>query len=125
LVQGGEAFEVEFRLLNATSPPREIPNVFGQLWIDGKYLLKSTIPTTRSAAEAARVEWDIQIPVFPKEGVSIPTKLALRMPRPGDEILVGAQFVSKETERQEYFWGIVNENGVPKALAKKSPLELK
>jgi hypothetical protein len=47
------------------------------------------------------------------------------MPEPGDEVLVGAQVVSKETQRTEYLWSIVNENGLPKIIIKKSPLELK
>jgi hypothetical protein len=121
LLTGGEAFEVEFRLINATSPPEEVNNLFGQLWVDGTAFVTSTIPPARGQSGAARVEWDLQIPVFPKEGVFIPARIALRMPPPGGEVLVGAQFVSKETTRAEYLWKIVNEAGKPRTVVVKSP----
>jgi hypothetical protein len=35
LTDGGSAFEIEFRLSNETSPPREVHNVFGQVWVEG------------------------------------------------------------------------------------------
>jgi hypothetical protein len=63
--------------------------------------------------------------VFPKQGSFLPTKIALKMPQVGDEVLVGAQFTSTETEKQEYLWKIVNENGMPKTLFIKNPPELK
>ncbi|MCX6563427.1 MAG: hypothetical protein NTU60_07455 [Candidatus Aminicenantes bacterium] len=124
--QAGErAIEVDFRLTNSTSPPEEVHNVFGQLWIDGKHLLASTIPPARGHAGAGRVEWDIQIPVFPKEGVFIPPKILVGMPSPEGEILLGAQFVSKETQRQEHLWRIVNDGGAPKIVTVKSPHDFK
>jgi hypothetical protein len=118
---GGDAFEVDFRLLNTTSPADEINNVFGQLWVDGAAFITSTLPPARGQSGTPRVEWDIQIPVFPKDGVFIPTRMALRLPPPGHEVLVGAQFVSKETQREEYLWKIINEAGKPKTVVIKNP----
>ena len=99
--------------------------MFGNLWLDGKYLLASTISPARGRAGVGRVEWDIQVPVFPKEGSFLPPKIVVRMPSPKEEVLVGAQFVSKETQRQEYLWRIVNLDGVSKTVTVKNPHDLK
>lgn len=120
----GDAFEMEFRLLNSSSPPSELNNVFGHYWVMGAHIIGATIPPARGEVEGGRVEWDIQIPVFPKGGVFLPAKIAARMPELGSEVLVGAQIVSRETSPSEYLWGIVNDNGVPTIVFKKSPPEL-
>jgi len=118
---GGDAFEVEFRLINLTSPPDEIHNVFGQLWMDGSLIVATTIQPSRGQPGEQRVEWDIQIPVFPKQGAFIPAKVAFRLPTSGSDITVGAQFVSKETSRDEYIWRIINNGGVPEAVSVRQP----
>ncbi len=125
LEDGSKAIEIEFRLLNSTSPPAEIHNVFGQIWIDGTYFIGSTLPPARGRSGRPRVEWDIQMAVFPKESVFIPPKIAARMPAPGEELRVGAQFVSKETSKLEYFWKLVNEDGIPKIVFVKNPHNFK
>jgi hypothetical protein len=121
----GQIFEIDFRLINSSSPPNELNNIFGNLWLDSTYYINATIPPERTPNTAKKVEWDIKIPVFPKEGTFIPAKIFLKMPKPGEEVLVGAQFVSKETQKTEYLWKIVNDNGVRKTVIKKSPFHLK
>lgn len=122
LREGVEAFEIEFRLLNRTSPHRELHNVFGNLWISGAHFITSTIPPARGQSGGqARVEWDIRESVIPKQGIFIPAKLRVKMPQPGEEVMVGAQFSSTETDPQEYLWKFINDNGSPKRVTIKDP----
>ncbi len=125
LIEGGDSFEIDFRLLNVSDPPEEVHNVFGNLWLAGEYFVASTIQPARGERGSKRIEWDIQIPVFPKESSFLPAKSVLKIPLPNEEILVGAQFVSKETEKQEYLWKIINNSGCPKVIVIKSPDDIK
>lgn len=125
LLIGTDGFEVNFFLRNITSPPEELHNVFGNLWLSGEYFVASTIQSNRGKSGSPRVEWDIQIPVLPKESVLSSATAVLKMPPPGAEILIGAQFVSKETDRQEYLWKIINDAGIPTILFLKNPYDFK
>lgn len=125
LRSGGDAFEIDFRLLNATSPPAEVHNLFGQLWVESTAFVSSTIPPARGANSVGPVEWDIRAPVLPKQTTFVPPKIVLRLPEPSGEVLVGAQLVSGETDKEEYLWRIVNENGMPKTIAVRAPRAFK
>lgn len=118
---GTESFQMDFMLVNLTKPSQEVHNIFGTLWIDGAHFIASSSPPSRGYMGAPRVEWDMLIPILPREAAFEPASSVVRMPRPGEEVLVGAQFVSKETEKQEYFWHMVNDSGVPKAIFIKYP----
>jgi hypothetical protein len=125
LPSGGETFEIEFRLMNATRPSAEVHNLFGQLWVEGTAFVASSIPPARGANGSGHVEWDIQADVLPKQAAFVPPKIVLRMPDPSGEIMVGAQLVSTETEKEEYLWRVVNENGTPRPVVVKAPREFK
>lgn len=125
LVTGSDGFQVDFFVHNMSSPPEEVHNVFGNIWISGEYLVTSNIAPSRGKPGGSRVEWDIMIPVFPKESIFSSASAVLRMPSPGAEILVGAQLVSKETDRQQYLWKIGNEKGAPAIVIVESPLHFK
>jgi hypothetical protein len=105
----GAPIQLDFILRNATRPPDEIHNIFGELWLDSEFVVSFTEQPSRGTPGSGRLEWDIRIPVFPKEGVFKATSIRLRVPPQGKETLVGAQFVSKQTDRQEYMWSIVND----------------
>ena len=125
LKEGGKSFEIDFSLINISDPPEEIHNIFGNLWVSGEYFVASTIQPARGHRGSSRVEWDLQIPVFPKESAFIPPKSVFKLPPPNAEILIGAQIVSKETEKQQYVWRIVNENGIPKVTVIEKPVKIK
>lgn len=111
VAEGAEVIELDFRLMNSSVPPAELSNIFGHIWIDRASFVASSLPPARGLAGPGHVEWDIQIPVLPREGAFAPTRIAAQLPGPGKEIVVGGQFVSKETDRQEYMWHIKNEGG--------------
>jgi hypothetical protein len=121
LREGGEAFEIEFILRNSTSPPKEVHNMFANLWMDGQHFIQS-IPAPLRGDGSARVQWDLNRPVFPKDSVIVDLpKISVRMPTPGDEVIVGAQIVADEIEKKEYLWKFVNENGSPKIVFVRNP----
>ena len=124
LLRGGETstsgeIGVEFRLHNTTTPPAELHNVFGNLWIQDADVTGTTILPSRR--QTGRVEWDIQIPVLPKEGWFLPAAVKMRMPLPGRPVRIGAQFVSSETERYEYLWEIENRDNVATTVTVRNP----
>jgi hypothetical protein len=109
---GDDPLQLDFRLSNFTTPPDEVHNIFGTLWIDGEFVIAaSLLPVRGKAGAVGHLEWDIQVPVFPKGGTFVAPSIRLRRPPSGKEIVVGAQFVSKETDTQEYLWKIVNYGG--------------
>ncbi|GMV23263.1 MAG: hypothetical protein AMXMBFR57_32120 [Acidimicrobiia bacterium] len=119
LPDGSEVIECEFRLLNVSTPPAEVSNIFGHVWIDRASFVGSNLPPARGLPGVGRVEWDIQIPTFPKESVFIPTKIVAKAPQGDAYITIGAQFVSKETDKQEYLWHIRHESGTRRIVRLK------
>jgi hypothetical protein len=115
-----EPLQIDFVLVNLTTPHDEVHNVVGQLWIDAEFVTSVTMPPSRGKVGAGRLEWDIRIPVFPQKATFAGPSMLVRMPPRNREILIGAQFVSKETEPTEYMWKIVNENGLPKFITVKN-----
>jgi hypothetical protein len=106
-----DAVTIEFRLVNTTFPQAEIHNVFGNIWIDSAFFLDSTLAP--SVAGTDRTEWDVQIPVLPRGGAFAQTSIRVRMPGPNERVIIGAQFVSKETNKRDYMWNLTNDNGRP------------
>ena len=116
----GTTIQIDFSLVNSSQPPDEIHNIFGQLWIDAEFVTATSIRPTSGHIGSGRLQWDIQIPVFPKGSSFATSSIRLTVPPSGREISIGAQFVSKETEKQEYMWRMVNEAGASKFITVKN-----
>jgi hypothetical protein len=106
-----DAVTIRFSLRNTTFPEAEVHNVFGNIWVDSTFFIDSTLPPYVVGSD--RTEWDVQIPTFPKGGVFAPTPIRVKMPGPNERVIIGAQFVSKETNKRDYMWNLTNDNGRP------------
>jgi len=116
---GSQSFQMTVALVNLTKPPQELRDIIGNLWTDGEHFIESSGPPNRMGTE--RIEWDIKIPVFgPKMPRALVSFIAT-MPGFGDEVVVGAEFVSRETGKQEYLWHMIDEGGIPKTIFLKYP----
>jgi hypothetical protein len=119
----GSGVKVDFVLINGSKPEVEMHNVAGQLWTETSHLVaalgESRPPQNRRSAD--RTEYDIDLPVFPKTASSRLPTFFYRLPEPNERILLGAQIVSTETDKQEYLWNVVNDGGHPRVVTLRSP----
>jgi hypothetical protein len=116
----GDVFQVGFMLTNSSHPPDEINNVFGTLWVDAEFVTAVTIPPARGVVGTGRLEWDVRTEVLPKGSVFALTEIRFRAPPAGREFLIGAQFVSKQTDKKEYLWRVVSDGKVPRFVTEKN-----
>jgi hypothetical protein len=116
---GSLSFQMNLLLVNLTQPSHELHDIIGNLWTDGEHFIMSSGTPNRAGTE--RVEWNFEIPLLREQMNRALASFIVRMPGFGDEVLVGAEFVSKETKKQEYLWHLVNERGIPKAIFIKWP----